>query len=528
MAAPPSWQHHRPDSRVREYLQQQRVRDTAVQHVRAGDPALNGPQARLHLGHHPVGKARQHGIELFRVELADDVRARRVVGVQPLHVGEHHQLLGAERNGQSGRGRVGVDVVDAAVVGARDAADHRNAAVVEQPADDTGVDVHDVTDQADVDLLAVDDRRTSLRGEQPCVLAGDADREGPVLVEHADDVALHLSDQNHAYDVHRLRRRAPQPAGEDLIHPQSVEMRVDLRAAAVHDDPPDAGVTQEDDVLGEGVAKRLVRHRMPAVLHHDRPAVKTFEPRQDFDENTRLGQRVLGARHVEYAEFSWTYAAVRSVVRTVAVSLPALRSTVMVTSRGRMSTRLRSSAAAPDRQIQTLLIATSTWSGSNTAVVVPTADRTRPQLGSLPCSAHLSRLLRATARPTSTASVSLAALRTSIVTNFDAPSASVTSWLHRSSLTRSTSCSRASAGRRTPLAPLASSSTVSFVDMQPSVSTRSNVRRVATRSTASRSAAGTSASVVMTHSMVASPGASMPAPLAMPPTVTPPAVAIAS
>ena len=68
-----------------------------------------------------------------------------------------------------------------------------------------------------------------------------------------------------------------------------------------------------------------------------------------------------------------------------------------------------------------------------------------------------------------------------------------------------------------PLAPLASTVTVSLVDMQPSESSRSKLTRVAARSAASRSAAGTTASVVMTTSIVASCGASMPAPLAIPP-----------
>ena len=72
-----------------------------------------------------------------------------------------------------------------------------------------------------------------------------------------------------------------------------------------------------------------------------------------------------------------------------------------------------------------------------------------------------------------------------------------------------------------PLAPLASTVTVSLVDMQPSESSRSKVTRVAARSAASRSAAGTTASVVSTTSIVASCGASMPAPLAIPPTDQP-------
>ena len=77
----------------------------------------------------------------------------------------------------------------------------------------------------------------------------------------------------------------------------------------------------------------------------------------------------------------------------------------------------------------------------------------------------------------------------------------------------------------TPDAPQASSSTVSLVDMQPSESTRSNVVRGGARA-APRPAVGRrpTASVVSTTSIVARPGASMPAPLAMPPTMKPAAV----
>ena len=103
-----------------------------------------------------------------------------------------------------------------------------------------------------------------------------------------------------------------------------------------------------------------------------------------------------------------------------------------------------------------------------------------------------------------------------------------TSWRARSSHTAVTAASRSSCAGAVPEAPLASSSTVSLVDMQPSVSTRSKVTRVALRSTESSVAASATASVVTTTSMVASDGASMPAPLAMPPTVKPSPVAVAS
>ncbi len=62
---------------------------------------------------------------------------------------------------------------------------------------------------------------------------------------------------------------------------------------------------------------------------------------------------------------------------------------------------------------------------------------------------------------------------------------------------------------------------MSFVDMHPSESTRSKVIRVAARSARSSWSESSTASVVMTTSIVASPGASMPAPLAIPPTAQP-------
>ncbi len=169
---------------------------------------------------------------------------------------------------------------------------------------------------------------------------------------------------------------------------------------------------------------------------------------------------------------------------------PADRSTVIVTSFGVRSTLPRSSPAAPWRQTHTPLTATFSRSGSKTASVVPTAARIRPQLGSSPPMAHLTRLLRATARPTVTASFSLAAPMTSMVIIFCAPSASSWSWRARSAHTSVSVTVNSPTSGRTPVAPLASSSTVSLVDMQPSVSSRSKVPATADRSAASSSAGG--------------------------------------
>ena len=120
---------------------------------------------------------------------------------------------------------------------------------------------------------------------------------------------------------------------------------------------------------------------------------------------------------------------------------------------------------------------------------MPTAASTRPQLGSDPNIAVLTRLSRAIARAAATASSSEAAPVTVTVTRLVTPSASACSCAHRSSQTRSTASSSSAWRGAIPLAPEASSSTVSLVEQQPSMSSRSKVRAVARRSAWS-SAAG--------------------------------------
>src|SRR3954451_6497132 len=211
----------------------------------------------------------------------------------------------------------------------------------------------------------------------------------------------------------------------------------------------------------------------------------------------------------------------RSFVQIVACSPPAFRSTSIVMSRPLRSTPSRGSPMAPPRHTVTPLMVTSTRSGSNAASVVPMAASTRPQLGSLPNSAVLSRLLRAQARPAVSASSTLAALRTVTAMSLVEPSASASSCMARSVHAAVSASMNSSAGGRIPLAPLASTITVSLVDRQPSESTRSKLTAVACFSAGCSTSGSTTASVVRTTSIVARLGASIPAPLAIPPTVQP-------
>src|SRR5436190_13774144 len=91
----------------------------------------------------------------------------------------------------------------------------------------------------------------------------------------------------------------------------------------------------------------------------------------------------------------------------------------------------------------------------------------RPQYGSWPYHEHLQRLLSATLRAPIAAWSSDAAPTTSIRTDFVAPSASSTI---ASANTRHASAVAASSASwpTGPASPLANSSTVSLVDMQPS------------------------------------------------------------
>src|SRR6266576_1613208 len=127
----------------------------------------------------------------------------------------------------------------------------------------------------------------------------------------------------------------------------------------------------------------------------------------------------------------------------------------------------------------------------------------------------------------SRATASLAAPTTWISTNLDAPSPSPT--MARAS-TRATCCTASSnschtapsrAGS-TPAAPLASSSAVSLVLVSPSTEMALKLRSATRRSRGWSEAGSATASVVSTASRVAISGWIIPAPLAIPPTVTRP------
>ncbi|MGX1299808.1 hypothetical protein RKD35_001296 [Streptomyces albogriseolus] len=187
------------------------------------------------------------------------------------------------------------------VLGAGDRRDDRDAAVGEQGLDRARVDLGDLAHPPDVDQLSVDLGLVFDGGEGVRVLAGEADGERAVPVEQSDQLALDLSGEHHAYDVHGVLGGDAQAGLELADDAVGLERAADLRAAAVHDDGFQAGVPQEDDVLGERGLQLLVDHGVAAELDDDGLAVVPGQPGQGLDEDLRLGQRgvLTGAGHEE-------------------------------------------------------------------------------------------------------------------------------------------------------------------------------------------------------------------------------------
>ena len=245
---------------------------------------------------------------------------------------------------------------------------------------------------------------------------------------------------------------------------------------------------------GERDPQRLVGHGVAAVLDHDDLAVEAVQPGQRLDQRGRLGQRArplpLAARRDDRGSCAGRSCRVRRVLVHVGGGQvggagswrragPADRSTVMVTSRGRRSTLDRSSpgaavAADPDpvdRDVEPRPARTS-------ALVVPTAASTRPQFGSSPAMAHLSRL-----RPGDGAADGERVVLAGRADHLDRDRLGGALGVGLQ-LAGQVGADVGEHARRTrpgpgaaPDAPLASSSTVSLVDMQPSVSSRSKVTR---------------------------------------------------
>src|SRR5699024_8238487 len=230
------------------------------------------------------GEFGQHGPQLGGGDLRDQRPAIGPVPVEPLDVGEHHQLLRVQALRDGRRGEVGVDVEHLARGGAvgrdlgGDGGDHRDPAGVQQVTD--GFDAHagHGSDVAEVDVLAVDDGGAAHGGEHPGVLAGHPDGVRAVLVDQPHELPADLPDQHHPHDVHGVAVGHAQAAAEGGVDADAVEHGGDLGAAAVDDDHMDAGQAHEHHVGGEGAAQLVVDHGVAAVLDDHDPAAEALHP----------------------------------------------------------------------------------------------------------------------------------------------------------------------------------------------------------------------------------------------------------
>ena len=103
--------HHRADAPVGEDFDEWAVRDTPVDDVGARHTAVDCPQAGFHLGHHAGLQSGQHLAQCIGADLRDHLRARRPVGIETGHVGEHHELLSTKGDGERCRSGVGIHIV---------------------------------------------------------------------------------------------------------------------------------------------------------------------------------------------------------------------------------------------------------------------------------------------------------------------------------------------------------------------------------------------------------------------------------
>jgi hypothetical protein len=134
-----------------------------------------------------------------------------------------------------------------------------------------------------------------LGGDQPGILARDADRPAARGADPADDLLVDRSGQDHLGDLRGLGIGDAQPADKARFDAQPLEHRADLRPAAVHDDRIDAHRLQQHHVLGEVALQFGIAHRVAAIFHDEgRPGI-ALQIRQCLGERFGLGkQRGIG------------------------------------------------------------------------------------------------------------------------------------------------------------------------------------------------------------------------------------------
>ena len=268
--------------------------DASVEDVGAAYPVAHRLGAARHLGDHPAGDRAvgDQAIELVGGGLTD--QAGRVVDVtsQTFDVGEVDELLGPERLRDRPGDRVGVDVVGLAGDVAADRGDDGDELVVDQAEDHLGVDLGDVTDEAEL-------RIAGHRSDQAGVDAADADRVSAMDVDRRDELRVDVALQHHPGDVDRLGVGDAQAVHERRLLAEPRHEGGDLRSAAVDHHRAHPDEAHEHDVFGERGERVVIGRageRVPAVLDHHRLAGEPPDVGQRFDERRCLERGTTRSR----------------------------------------------------------------------------------------------------------------------------------------------------------------------------------------------------------------------------------------
>uniref|UniRef100_A0A8R7QUF1 Uncharacterized protein n=1 Tax=Triticum urartu TaxID=4572 RepID=A0A8R7QUF1_TRIUA len=272
---------------VGEDLEQERVRDAAVNDAGRVHALRQCAHAALHLGYHapthlPLG---HHPPDAGDVNLLH--QAPGVVPVREYagHVSDQQQLLGANGSRDLPRRSVGVDVVGLPGLVCGHGGDDRDVAGGDDRAEHGGVDARDLADEPEGRGVG-----GGARGEEARVLAAEADGGGAGEADEGDELLVDLADQHHLDDLHGERVGDAEAVAELRLDADALQPGVDLRAAAVHEHGAQADAGEQDQVADHRRLQLRRLHGRAAVLDHHRLAL---EP---LDEGERLRQDVHAAQ----------------------------------------------------------------------------------------------------------------------------------------------------------------------------------------------------------------------------------------
>ena len=285
-----------PDPFVGEQFEQDGVGNPAVNDVRLVDAARKGPEAGVHLGEHaPLDDAR--GLEAVNVVPVQGAHQSALLVQDSRHIGQEDEFLGPDGARDGAGRRVGVDVVDLAVIADAEGGDDGDEAASGEVEDDGGVHPADLADLAQVELgigaVVARPAEGELGGRgEAGVRAREADRLAAVLVDEAHDTLVGRTGEDHLDDADGLLVGDPEALDELGGFSELGERIADLGAAAVDDDDVDADVFEQGDVLGKGGVKLLLHLGGAPVFDDDGLAGEALHVGQGLDKGGRSVFRV--------------------------------------------------------------------------------------------------------------------------------------------------------------------------------------------------------------------------------------------